>query len=67
MTRYVTSFKDAGYAHLAHVKVMQDDDLTKLGVNLIGHRNKISKSIKKIKKELKVEDNFKEGEEEVFV
>ena len=49
MSKYADQFKGAGYEKLEHVCKITDGDLEKIGVKLIGHRNKISKSIKAMK------------------
>jgi hypothetical protein len=50
MAKYVNVFKNAGCSDLEHVKTLDEDDLSKMGVKLIGHRNKINKSIKAMKR-----------------
>ncbi|XP_020911605.1 ephrin type-A receptor 8 [Exaiptasia diaphana] len=50
MARYATHFANAGYMDLGHVKSLEEEDLSRIGVKLIGHRNKINKSIKAMNK-----------------
>jgi len=50
MGRYATHFANAGYMDLGHVKSLEEEDLSRIGVKLIGHRNKINKSIKAMNK-----------------
>ncbi|XP_031575474.1 ephrin type-B receptor 1-B-like isoform X2 [Actinia tenebrosa] len=50
MQQYVNNFKEAGLSQLDQVKTMSEEDLAKIGVKLIGHRNKMKKSIKAMKK-----------------
>ena len=49
MSKYADQFTVAGYDKLEHVCKITDNDLDSLGVKLIGHRNKIRKSIKALK------------------
>ena len=46
MGQYVAIFQDAGYTELHEVSRLEKDDLYRIGITLIGHRNKIIKSIK---------------------
>ncbi|XP_048581123.1 ephrin type-B receptor 1-B isoform X2 [Nematostella vectensis] len=50
MGRYVNTFSNQGYMNLDQVRRLEEDDLSRLGIKLIGHRNKISKSIKAMNK-----------------
>ncbi|XP_020902227.1 ephrin type-B receptor 1-B [Exaiptasia diaphana] len=49
MDKYADLFKQAGYVNLDQVKSLEEDDLKGLGIQLIGHRNKMRKSIKAMK------------------
>ncbi|KXJ07080.1 Ephrin type-B receptor 2 [Exaiptasia diaphana] len=49
MDKYADLFKQAGYVNLEQVKSLEEDDLKGLGIQLIGHRNKMRKSIKAMK------------------
>lgn len=50
MGQYTANFKTAGYNDLTQVTHLKDGELKDIGVNLIGHRNKIYKSIKSMRK-----------------
>lgn len=50
MGQYNTNFKTAGYNDLTQVTCLKDSDLKGIGVTLIGHRNKIYKSIRSMRK-----------------
>ena len=50
MGRYINLFEKAGFSDLEQVTTLSEEDLSKMGVKLIGHRNKINKSIKALKK-----------------
>ena len=50
MGQYAANFKTAGYNDLMQVTCLKDGDLKEIGVNLIGHRNKIYKSVKSMRK-----------------
>ncbi|XP_048585722.1 ephrin type-A receptor 4 [Nematostella vectensis] len=52
MGRYADAFVGSGYVDIDHIRHLEDDDLLKMGINLIGHRNKIRKSIKHINQKL---------------
>lgn len=56
MRQYVNLFEQAGLSHLDQVTALSEEDLSKMGVKLIGHRNKLNKSIKAIRKHF-VEQN----------
>lgn len=45
MGNYVSHFIAAGYENLSQLSNLKDEDLKALGINLIGHRNKILKAI----------------------
>ena len=45
MGRYVDNFIDFGYTELYQIQNLNDDDLVGIGVPLVGHRNKIMKSL----------------------
>jgi len=49
MTQYTENFVKAGYMDIEKVKSLGEDDLKGMGVRLIGHRNKMNKSIKALK------------------
>ncbi|KAK3735399.1 hypothetical protein QZH41_013394, partial [Actinostola sp. cb2023] len=65
MARYANLFANAGFMDLSHVKTIEEEDLPKIGVRLIGHRNKINKSIKAMNKHL--ENHELESEKEAFL
>lgn len=46
MGDYTTVFRDAGYESPYQLKGIGDEDLLKMGVRLIGHRNKILKAVR---------------------
>lgn len=50
MGQYIANFKTAGYSDLTQVTHLKDGELKDIGVTLIGHRNKIYKSIKSMRK-----------------
>jgi len=58
MGQYTANFKTAGYKDLTQVTCIKDGDLKEIGVTLIGHRNKIYKSIKSMRKHF---DNMPEA------
>ena len=45
MERYVDKFIDFGYTELYQIQHFKDSDLVGIGVPLVGHRNKIMKSL----------------------
>jgi ephrin-B len=49
MNRYEANFIEAGYKSTSDIRELAGEDLERLGVSLIGHRNKIMKSIKSLK------------------
>ena len=49
METYLETFKGANITSLNQVVKMEDRDLNALGIKLIGHRNKMNKSIKAMK------------------
>lgn len=49
MEKYSETFKAANINTLNQVTKMEENDLKAIGIKLIGHRNKISKSIKAMK------------------
>jgi len=49
MDKYSETFKAANINTLIQVTKMGENDLKALGIKLIGHRNKMSKSIKAMK------------------
>lgn len=47
MERYIENFIDCGYTELYQIQNLTEDDLTMtIGVPLVGHRNKIIKSLR---------------------
>lgn len=58
MGHYIANFKTAGYNDLTQVTRIKDNDLKDIGVTLIGHRNKIYKSIKSMRRHF---DNMPEA------
>ena len=52
MDRYIDNFIDFGYTELYQIQNLTDDDLVGIGVPLIGHRNKIIKSLSGERKHL---------------
>ena len=46
MDRYIDNFIDFGYTELYQIQNLTDGDLVGIGVPLIGHRNKIIKSLR---------------------
>ena len=49
MDKYSETFKAANIDTLTQLAKMEENDLKAIGINLIGHRNKMSKSIKAMK------------------
>ena len=49
MAKYSETFKAANINTIDRVAKMEENDLKAIGIKLIGHRNKISKSIKAMK------------------
>ena len=49
MEQYSEAFHTAGIENLNKVALLEDKDLSEIGIKLIGHRNKMSKSIKAMK------------------
>lgn len=58
MGQYAANFKTAGFKDLTQVTCLKDNDLKEIGVTLIGHRNKIYKSIKSMRRHF---DNMPEA------
>ncbi|KAK3735401.1 hypothetical protein QZH41_013396, partial [Actinostola sp. cb2023] len=50
MNKYTDNFVKAGFTELDQVKALGEEDLTRMGVRLVDHRNKINKSIKAMNK-----------------
>lgn len=48
MGQYVANFDRAGYQTLKQVSALNEDGIKEMGVTLVGHRNKINKSIKRL-------------------
>ncbi|XP_028394325.1 ephrin type-A receptor 2-like isoform X3 [Dendronephthya gigantea] len=55
MSRYEGAFVEAGYKSEEEITQITDADLISIGIHLIGHRNKIMKSIRSLKDEDKRE------------
>ena len=51
MDRYTDNFIDFGYTELYQIHNMTDVDLVGIGVPLVGHRNKIIKSLRDLRGE----------------
>ena len=45
MGKYAVNFHDAGYDRLSQIMNLTEQDLTEMGITLIGHRHKIHQSI----------------------
>lgn len=58
MGQYNDMFSKAGYTQLKQVTNEEELDLNEMGVKLIGHKNKIRKSIREVKKSLDKEALF---------
>ncbi|XP_032238020.2 ephrin type-B receptor 1 isoform X2 [Nematostella vectensis] len=58
MGQYTEHFKQAGYRDLQTIAESEEPDLDGLGVKLIGHKNKIRKSIREVKGKLKRETSL---------
>ena len=52
MGQYSDMFSKAGYTHLDQVAKKDELDLNEMGIKLIGHKNKIRKSLRELKKTL---------------
>lgn len=52
MGQYSDMFSKAGYTHLDQVAKQDELDLNDMGIKLIGHKNKIRKSLRHVKKTL---------------
>lgn len=52
MGQYTNNFAEAGYEKLKEVTSLNSADLQRLGIKLIGHKNKICKSVKEVSKSL---------------
>lgn len=50
MGQYSAIFSKAGYTHLDEVAKQDELDLNEMGIKLIGHKNKIRKSLRDVKK-----------------
>lgn len=53
MTRYEKAFVEAGYKSETEITKLTDADLITIGIHLIGHRNKIMKSINSLQNQEK--------------
>lgn len=51
MECYLKTFQAANVDSLDKVRGLRDEDLSDMGVKLVGHRNKINESIKAIKEQ----------------
>ena len=49
MEQYSEAFHTAGIENLKKVALLEGKDLSEIGIKLIGHRNKMNKSIKAMK------------------
>lgn len=49
MEKYSEAFRATGIESLNKVTMLEDKDLSEMGIKLIGHRNKMNKSIKTMK------------------
>ena len=49
MGSYKSSFIEAGYTKQSDIHDLTDEDLKRIGVTLIGHRNKIMKGIETLR------------------
>ena len=58
MGQYSDMFNKAGFTHLKQVATEDDLDLNDMGVKLIGHKNKIRKSLREVKKTLSRDTAF---------
>lgn len=45
MGKYAPNFTEAGYYRLSQVVNLTEDDLSDMGITLVGHRHKIHQSI----------------------
>ena len=52
MGQYSDMFSKAGYSHLDELAKHDELDLNEIGIKLIGHKNKIRKSLREVKKTL---------------
>ncbi|KAK3730312.1 hypothetical protein QZH41_015353, partial [Actinostola sp. cb2023] len=52
MPQYTDQFINAGYSNLKHIAEFEEPDLEYMGIKLIGHKNKIRKSIRDVRKKL---------------
>lgn len=48
MSSYIPHFKQAGFEQLSELGGLLDSDLQVIGVNLIGHRNKMLRTIRNL-------------------
>ena len=48
LSLYVPHFTGAGYEALSELAGLADNDLKEMGITLIGHRNKILRTIRKL-------------------
>ena len=58
MGQYSDMFSKAGYKHLKQVATEDELDLNDMGIKLIGHKNKIRKSLREVKKTLSKDTAF---------
>lgn len=58
MGQYRDMFCKAGFTQLKQVATEEELDLNDMGIKLIGHKNKIRKSIREVKKSLDKEAFF---------
>ena len=58
MGQYSDVFNRAGFRNLKEATEEDELDLTGMGIKLIGHKNKIRKSLKEVKKTLSKDTAF---------
>jgi len=52
MAQYTDKFVQAGYGNLKNLAEFEEPNLEQMGIKLIGHKNKIRKSIQEVRKKL---------------
>lgn len=58
MAQYTERFVQAGYSNLKNLAEFEEPDLDEMGIKLIGHKNKIRKSIREVRKKLHRESSL---------
>ena len=48
MSSYIPYFTEAGFTQLSDLAGLQDNDLQNIGISLIGHRNKMLRTIRSL-------------------